>query len=515
MTRPTPCRGAALLAAGPLLLTLLAGCGGRPPEEPTAAVPAASEDGAAASEQELLPDLVQTAEQLAVLRPWTGDFDGMVERRTIRLLVAYSKTHYFVDKGTQRGLTYEFGRMFEDELNKKLEKKHLKVNLVFVPVARDQLIPALLAGRGDVAAANLTITPERQAQVDFTNPTITGVDEILVTGPASPPLGAPEDLSGQEVYIRRSSSYWESVQALNAKLAAAGRPPVTIREAPEVLSDEDILEMVNAGLVPMTVMDNHLAEFWVQVFDQIVLHPEVKLRAGGRIAMMIRKGSPQLRAELDGFLARYPEGSKERNVLLQRYLKSTKFVRAATSPEERRKLEATRALFEKYGEQYDLDYVLMIAQGYQESRLDQNAKSHVGAIGIMQVMPATGKELAVGDIAQLEPNIHAGVKYIRFMIDQYYADEPMTKLDKGLFAFASYNAGPNRIRQLRERAAKRGLDPNVWFNNVEVVAAEAIARETVQYVSNIYKYYLAYKLVLEQRQQVEAEKAKAGAAARP
>ena len=121
-------------------------------------------------------------------------------------------------------------------------------------------------------------------------------------------------------------------------------------------------------------------------------------------------------------------------------------------------------------------------------------------------MPATGKELKVGDITQLEPNVHAGVKYIRFMMDQYYANEPMDELNKGLFTFASYNAGPGRIKQLRERAAQRGYDPNKWFNNVEVIASESIGRETVQYVSNIYKYYLAYKMIAEQAEQREKVK---------
>jgi membrane-bound lytic murein transglycosylase MltF len=156
-------------------------------------------------------------------------------------------------------------------------------------------------------------------------------------------------------------------------------------------------------------------------------------------------------------------------------------------------------LFRKYGEKYDMDYLLMMAQGYQESTLNQQARSPVGAIGVMQVMPATGKDMGVGDITQLEHNINAGVKYMRFMMNQFYADEPMDALNKGLFTFASYNAGPGRLQQLRKQAAKRGLDPNVWFNNVEVIASDRISRETVQYVSNIYKYYLAYRLVAEER----------------
>jgi membrane-bound lytic murein transglycosylase MltF len=137
----------------------------------------------------------------------------------------------------------------------------------------------------------------------------------------------------------------------------------------------------------------------------------------------------------------------------------------------------------------------MAAQGYQESRLDHSARSHVGAIGVMQVMPATGTELRVGDIKKLEPNIHAGVKYIRSLVDRYYAKEPMDDLDKMLFAFAAYNAGPGRLRQLRREAQERGLDRNVWFNNVERIASERIGRETVTYVSNIFKYYVTYLLI--------------------
>jgi membrane-bound lytic murein transglycosylase MltF len=226
--------------------------------------------------------------------------------------------------------------------------------------------------------------------------------------------------------------------------------------------------------------------------------------------MMVRKNSPRVLARLNAFIARYPEGSKERNILLQKYLKDAKYTKEVTSNREAAKFQRVVQYLRKYSDKYDLDYLLMGAQGYQESTLDPDKRSPVGAIGVMQVMPATGKDMNVGDIRQVEANIHAGVKYMRFMMNQYYAKEPMDDLNKGLFTFASYNAGPARIRQLRERAAKRGLDPNKWFNNVEVVAAESIGRETVQYVSNIYKYYLAYKMLTEQREAREKAKRAAG-----
>jgi membrane-bound lytic murein transglycosylase MltF len=436
-------------------------------------------------------------------QPWTGDFDGMIERRRIRVLTAYSKTFYFQRKGSQRGATYDVFRLFEEDLNKKLAKekrlkqKHLKVQLVFIPVARDELLSALAAGKGDIAAANLTVTADRQKSVDFTSPVYTNVSELIVSGPASPEVSSMEDLSGQAVFVRKSSSYYESLVALNQRLAGENRPGVIIKEAPEELEDEDLIEMVNAGLIPLIVVDKHKADFWKQVFSKISVHDAIALRAGGDIAWAIRKGSPQLGAVLDDFIARKDKEAKARDAILARYFKSAKYVKDAASAAERKKFLAMVQLFQKYGDKYDVDWLLMAAQGYQESRLNQDARSQVGAIGVMQVMPSTGQDLAVGDITKLEPNIHAGIKYMRWMIDNYYGDEPMTQLDKALFAFASYNAGAGRISQLRKAAAKRGLDPNIWFHNVEYLAAEKIGEETVTYVGNIYKYYIAYRLIME------------------
>ena len=266
--------------------------------------------------------------------------------------------------------------------------------------------------------------------------------------------------------------------------------------------------MLNAGLVPYIVVDDYLATYWKQVFTDIVPHPDLVLRSGGSLAVGMRKNSPKLMAAVNDLLRRHPEGSPFRNIVFKRYWQSTKFVKNAAAEADMKRFRETLDLFRKYGDQYALDFLLMAAQGYQESRLDQNAKSQVGAVGVMQVMPATGAELKVGDIHDLDANIHAGVKYIRQLIDRQFAKEPMTPLDKGLFAFAAYNAGPGRVAQLRKEAAKRGLDPNVWFNNVEAVAAERIGRETVQYVSNIYKYYVAYTLVMEQRTARDRAKAK-------
>jgi membrane-bound lytic murein transglycosylase MltF len=503
------------IVAGCVLLCLTLGCGGSAqptavdqaatPQTaaPTASLPANTPATPGADEPlppETSPYDALPAETRGLLdTPFTGDFDEMVKRRVIRAGVVYNRTLYFIDKGVQRGLTYESVRLFEEEVNKRLKTGLLKVHVAVVPLARDQLFAALEAGKVDVVAAQLTVTPERQKMAAFSTPTRTGVSEVVVTAKDVAPVGSADDLSGREVFVRASSSYYESLVALNESLTRRKLPPVIIKEAPEPLEDDDILEMVNAGLVDITVVDDFVAEFWSEVFPGLRVSPSAALRSNGEIAVGVRKSNPRLLQAVNTWVKEYGPRTAFGNTMERRYLDSTAYVRNAAAESERRKLNQLIAFFKTYASKYDVDYLLMAAQGYQESGLDHSARSRVGAIGVMQIMPATGKDLRVGDITQLEPNIHGGVKYFRFMMDQYFKDEPMDALNKGLMTFASYNAGPGRIRQLRRETAQRGLDPNRWFGNVERVVSERIGRETVQYVSNIYKYYIAYRLVTERQ----------------
>ena len=446
-----------------------------------------------------------TQKSLLEMKPWIGDFDGMAKRRIIRALVVYSKTFYFLDQGRQRGATYELLKQFEKVINKRLKTKTLKFRVLFIPVRRDQLIPWLVDGRGDIAAANLTITPQRQSQVDFSDPLISGVKELLVTGPAAPPVKILGDLAGKEIHVRPSSSYYDSLTQLNESFQLTGKPKMNLVAADETFEDEDLVEMVNAGLIPMIVMDSHKAHFWKQIFDNITVHPAIAVRNGGEIAWAFRKDSPKLKSVVNEFVKGHKKGTLLGNIILKRYLRDTKYVQNSLSQEELDKFEAMLALFEKYADQYDFDYLMVGAQAYQESGLDQTKRSPAGAIGVMQLLPSTAADPNVGipDIEKLEKNIHAGIKYLRFIVDRYYKEELMDDVNRMLFAFASYNAGPARVSDLRKKTAEMGLDPNVWFHNVEVAAAKNIGRETVQYVSNIYKYYIAYRMIVDQIQKKE------------
>ena len=447
-----------------------------------------------------------TVEQLslqALKQPWKGDLDGMVKRGVIRVLVTYNRTNYFLESLQERGITYDVYTEFQKHLNKALGRRHVKVQVVFLPVARDELLPYLAEGRGDIAAANLTVTESRKALVDFADPVYRGVRELVVASSGAPVLVNRHDLSGKTVAVRRSSSYFESLERLNEELRGLGRPPVRIEAVDENLETEDLLEMVNAGLVAFTVADSHLAAFWRQVFTDLRVYEEISLRQEAVIAPAVRKGNPQLKQALNEYIKTVRKGTLLGNILFKRYLQNTNWVRNSMDGEHVERFQQLAKFLKKYADTYDFDWLMVAALGYQESQLDQSQRSSVGAVGVMQILPSTAESDHVGipDIYQAEQNIHAGTKYLRWIYDHSFRDADMDPVNKMLFTFASYNAGFARVAGLREKASAMGLDPNLWFRNVEVVAAREIGRETVQYVSNIFKYYLAYTQLERQRQE--------------
>ncbi|MEM9256347.1 MAG: transporter substrate-binding domain-containing protein [Pseudomonadota bacterium] len=478
---------------------------------PTHTAPSVALDESSQLAEHLLEDL-PSLEELGFNRPWKGDLDGMEERRLIRVLTVYALGRYYLDDGEEHGLFYEVLTEYQRFLNKQLDKGHLKVNVIFVPMARDELIPALLDGRGDIVVASLSITPERQESVDFTDPISRPVSEILVTGPAAPSVESIEDLAGKAVFVRHSSSYRESLEALNERFQSEGLEPVKIEPIAELLEDDDLIEMVNSGLLPWAIVDNYKTQLWEGVFDQITVRDDIVFREGALIAWAIRKNSPKLKASLDKFMQTHRQGTLFGNVLYNRYIRDFDWAANALAEEDFGRLQDLADIFRNYGEQYGVDYLLAAAQGYQESRLRQEARSHTGAIGVMQMLPSTAKDPNVGidDITEVDPNIHAGVRYLHFLRDRYFSDPAIKEPDRTFLALAAYNAGPARMINLRREAKQAGYDPNVWFDNVEVIAAKRVGRETVQYVSNIYKYYLAYRLALEKKLEHAVARSEAG-----
>ena len=336
------------------------------------------------------------------------------------------------------------------------------------------MLPKLAEGQGDLAVANLTVTSERSELVSFTDPILQDVKELVVTGPSAPEVKVLDDLSGKTIHVRPSSSYFESLQRLNKQLAEKGKNPVELVEADEQLEDADLLEMINAGIIDMVVVDSHKAHFWKDIFPDITVHDDIAVNTGGEIAWAIRKNSPKLAKLANEFIKDHKKGTMVGNMLYKRYLKDNKWIKNSVSEQEMKKLVEVVNIFKEYAGQYEFDWLMLVAMGYQESGLDQSKRSKAGAIGIMQMMPATASDpnVAIKDITKLGNNVHAGTKYLRFLKDRYFNAAEIDDVNRTLLAFASYNAGPARINKLREKAKQKGLDPNVWFDNVEVVAAK-------------------------------------------
>jgi membrane-bound lytic murein transglycosylase MltF len=346
----------------------------------------------------------------------------------------------------------------------------------------------------------MTITEARREGVDFSIPASKPLNEILVTGPAAPPLASLDDLAGRTLYLRESSSYHESAEILSAKLVARGLKPIRIKAMPEALEDDDLIEMVNAGLLPWAVVDNYKPQLWKGVFTDLTVRNDLVFREGGRTGWVMRKNSPLLMEAVNSFLRKNRQGTLFGNILFNRYVRDFDWAANALGQEDYQRFNDLQDIFRRYGEAYGIEYLFAAAQGYQESRLNQDVRSAAGAIGVMQLLPSTAADPNVGipDIQDVEANIHAGIKYMDYLRDRYFSDPDITPLNQALLALGAYNAGPARMIRMRRMAAEQGYDPNKWFDNVELIAAREIGRETVQYVANIYRYYLTYRMIAMQ-----------------
>jgi membrane-bound lytic murein transglycosylase MltF len=389
----------------------------------------------------------------------------------------------------------EWIREFEKRVRKDVKSKILYPVIFLIPTRRDRLIPDLVEGRGDLAVGNLTITETRLKSVDFSAPFLKDVNEVLITPKSQKTRAGIADLAGLTVHVRASSSYFESLKRINLELKKLGKTPVKIVKVEELLEDEDLLEMVNAELVPAIIMDSHKADFWSQLFDNIKVHENAKVREGGQIAWAFRKNSPKLKTKLDAFASEASLGTKLGNILLHRYYSNMDWLKKATSEANKKKLFELEIHFRKYGKQYNIDWLILAALAFQESHFDQNAKGPRGAVGLMQIKPSTAawSVINVPNVRKIESNIHAGTKYLRYLADHYFPGDDVDEYNRILFALASYNAGPERIARLR----RKSTEPNIWFNQVENTVARHVGLITVRYVLNIFQYQQSFKNYIE------------------
>jgi len=425
----------------------------------------------------------------------------MVERRLVRIAVGRGGPFYYIQDGRQLGITYETAKQFEKFLNKRFSTAGAsKILVATVPMTPDRVIEAVADGQADIAGGALTVTDERSAILDFAEPWVSEVKEVVVMGPDTRIVAGIEDLAGREVVVRVSSSYYESLVSLNEDFEERGLAPIQVVPAHEVFSDGDLLEMTSVGMISLTVTDDYYADFWSQVFTDLNVRHDLAIREGGELAWGIRKKSPKLKQAIGDFVRQSRPGTRLGNIVLKRYLDNPAKIVNALEGQRLERLSTEAEFFRKYGEETGFDWLQLAAQGFQESRLDNTKTSPAGAVGIMQVLPSTARMMGEKDFRSMEGNIRVGAHYMRHLIDQYFADPEIDRLNRWLLALASYNAGATRINRLRREAAEAELDPNLWFDNVERIVARRVGSETVNYVRSVMKYYLAYRLAFEREQ---------------
>lgn len=435
--------------------------------------------------------------QLSRIRePHVDDLPDMLRRRTIRVLTTYAPSTYFISYGQSYGFEYRLLKDYETHLNRRPVYGKLPTVIEFIPIPENLLISSLKAGIGDIVAAGTRITPESSSEADFTIPYLSSVSEVLVSHAKTSPINRIDDLSNRKIHVQ---SGWESSKTLrriNSRLLIKNLPPLQMIETNTILSSEDILELINTGIIELSIAESHISHIWAETLPDITIHELPEISAHTPIAWMVRKNNPELKASLNRFLLKRRRGSHFGNIYYRQYFKQTKWINHPLAPTDHAKFSRYVPLFRKYGARYSFDWMLLAAVAYQESEMNHNRQSPSGAVGLMQVMPTTASDTSIGirDINTPENNVHAGAKYLALLRDVYFADPAIRPHDRIDLILASYNAGPNRIQQCRRLAAKLGLDPNKWFNNTEVAAMRLIGTETVRYVSNINKYYLAYSL---------------------
>jgi membrane-bound lytic murein transglycosylase MltF len=433
---------------------------------------------------------------------YTTTLAGVLERRYLRVVTSKNSFDFFIHDGKRGGYQYELVKAFTRHLNRKYVKGRKEVPIQFdlLPVADDQLIPMLLAGRGDMIASRMTITPERQEQVLFSVP-YREVDELVVTHGLTGDHRFLHDLAGQRVSVRRSSSYYTSLQALNEQLESEGKERIHIDTVDEELGTEAILAMVAKRALDFSVADSIVAETAVAVWPELRILTGMEVRKGGQLAWATTHAAQDLATEMNAFLPRYRHGSLLGNVAVQKYFEPDHSLHARIDGERTAPLSPYDDLLRLHAERYDFDWRLMAALAYQESRFNPLASNRSGAVGFFQIKPMTAREPYIGipDVKgpeNVENNIHAGIKYLAWIKQRYFDSIPeMSEDDRMRMAMAAYNAGPRTLINARNRAVKMGLDPMLWFRNVEIALLTMRKTEPVKYVSEINQRYVSYQML--------------------
>ena len=426
----------------------------------------------------------------------TDDLAEMLKRRTIRVLTTYAPSTYFIHEGRSYGFEFSLLKDFENYINRDLSKDQMPTVLEFIPIPENLLLPCLQSGLGDIVAAGMRHAGSSKQLFDFTESYLQGVSEVLVTHRRAPVVNSLADLSGRTIHVQNDWMESKTLRRIDARLLVKGQRRLRKITTNGYLASEDILELINQGVIDLSIVESHIARLWSAAHPDIVILEFPEISAHTPISWVVRKNNPEFKAYLDRFLQSHGHGSLFGNIYYRRYFEATRWISNPLRPTDHGKFSRYVPLFRKYGSRYGFDWMLLAALAYQESQMENQRQSRSGAVGLMQVMPATASDanINIDNIRDPEQNVHAGTKYLALLRDVYFPAREFSPEERIHFILAAYNAGPSKISRCRRLAGRLGYDTGKWFGHTELAARRLIGNETVRYVSNVIKYFMAYSL---------------------
>ena len=438
-----------------------------------------------------LPALARLAGPLQVGQPsQVRDLAQIRSSQVLRVLVNQSRNSSGEVQGQSIGVEYHRLRAFEHYLNSHARDGQ-EITLKIIPKAKDQLLGALSRGEGDVVAPGELIDFMPSHAISASDPIIDHVPLLLVGVKGERRFTRFEQLSGRTVALTTGSAAGASVNLINQKLALRKLPPVKIEWVDPTLAVEDVLEMVQAGIFHLTIVEQPIAERWATLMPKLRFDRKVLVSAPDAMHWYVRRDASMLRASIDRFLAGY-KAPADQDVAFERVYRRLYRVHYPLARADRQKLEKLRPVLQKHARQQGMDWLNLAALAFKESTLDPDAKGSGGATGLLQITPSAAQRVGVSNIQNVDNNVQAGAKYLALIRRKFFASPKLNERERMAFVLAAYNMGPERVQSMRAEAKRRGLNPNQWFFQVERIAMEQVGMGAVSYVNSVNKYYLAF-----------------------
>lgn len=410
--------------------------------------------------------------------------------RTLRVLVNQSRNSSGEVQGQAIGVEYHRLRAFEQYLNGHARDGQ-EINLKIIPKAKDQLLAALARGEGDLVAPGELLDINTAHQIVTSDPIISDVPLWLVGVKGERRFTRLEQLSGRTLALTTGSAAADAVSQVNQKLALHKQPPIKVEWVDPTLAVEDVLEMVQAGIFHLTIVEKPIAERWSKILPKLRFDKQVAITSPGDEFWFVRQDASILRASIDRFLKTYRTPA-DQDVAFQRIYRRLYQVRNPLARIDRQRLEKLRPVLQKHAGEQGMDWLNLAALAFKESALDPSARNSGGPTGLMQITPSAAQRVGVNNIETLDSNVQASARYLTMIRRKFFASPKLNERERMAFVLAAYNMGPERVQGMRTEAKRRGLNPNQWFFQVERIAMEQVGMSAVGYVNSVNKYYLAF-----------------------